>query len=151
MPNHILFAEDFSVDPSTSPATHGRLSGTGANSAWQSNSLALRIAPGVTWRSPSFAVNSLGYVRLSFRAKFDPSVSISTGSSQPYNKNNLSFVSINPAATWNLDRSNAGPSGGDLIADDYTSLINLTDQWSSQVFYSYLFEIDKVKTRTRAG
>jgi hypothetical protein len=136
MSNHILFAEDFSVDPSTSPATHGRLSGTGANSAWQSNSLALRIAPGVTWRSPSFAVDSLGYVRLSFRAKFDPSVSISTGSSQPYNKNNLSSVSINPAATWNLDRSNAGPSGGDLIADDYTSLINLTDQWSSQVFYS---------------
>jgi Ca2+-binding RTX toxin-like protein len=112
MPNNILFAEDFSVDPSTP---------------------ALRIAPGLTWRSPSFAVDSLGYVRLSFRAKLDPSVTIST---QPYNKNNLSFVSINPAATWNLDRSNAGPSGGDLIADDYTSLINLTDQWTSQVFYS---------------
>jgi hypothetical protein len=94
------------------------------------------MSPGVAWRSPSFDVDPLGYVRLSFRARLDPSVAVTAASGQPFNKNNLSFVSINPAATWNLDPSNVGPSGGDLIADDFTSLIHLTDQWTNQVFYS---------------
>jgi len=135
MHNVILFAEDFSVNPLSSPTTHGTLSGTGADSSWQDDSLTLRIAPGITWRSPSFDVDSLGFVRLSFRARLDPSGPTPT-ITQSYNKNNLSFVSINPAATWNLDPANPGPSGGDLIADDFTSLLNLSDQWSNQVFYS---------------
>ena len=135
-PSTILYTEDFSVDPYLDQTVHGTLSGSGAESSWQNNNLTLRLAPGITWRSPSLAVNPLSYVRLRFRAKLDTNILLPPIGVQAYNKNNLTFKSINPSASWNLDPLSAGPSGGDLIAGDHTSLINLSNQWSEQVFYS---------------
>ena len=135
-PSTILYTEDFSVDPYSDQTVHGTLSGSGAESSWQNNNLTLRLAPGITWRSPSLAINPLSYVRLRFRAKLDTNILLPPIGVQAYNKNNLTFKSINPSASWNLDPLNAGPSGGDLISGDNTSLINLSSQWSEQVFYS---------------
>ena len=135
-PSTILYTEDFSVDPYSDQTVHGALSGSGAESSWQNNNLTLRLAPGITWRSPSLAVNPLSYVRLRFRAKLDTNILLPPIGVQAYNKNNLTFKSINPSASWNLDPLSAGPSGGDLIAGDNTSLINLSSQWSEQVVYS---------------
>ena len=135
-PITILYTEDFSVDPYSDQTVHGTLSGSGAESSWQNNNLTLRLAPGITWRSPSLAINPLSYVRLRFRAKLDTNILLPPIGVQAYNKNNLTFKSINPSASWNLDPLNAGPSGGDLISGDNTSLINLSSQWSEQVFYS---------------
>lgn len=83
-----------------------------------------------------FAIDPLGYVKLSFRAKLKSGETLAGATGLLYNKNHLRFSSNNPAATWNLDPLTAGPTGGDLIADDFTSLINLSDQWTEQVFYS---------------
>ena len=135
-PSAILYTGDFSVDPYSDQIVHGTLSGSGAESSWQNNNLTLRLAPGITWRSPSLAISPLSYVRLRFRAKLDTNILLPPIGVQAYNKNNLTFKSINPSASWNLDPLNAGPSGGDLIAGDNTSLINLSSQWSEQVFYS---------------
>ena len=135
-PSEILYTGDFSVDPYSDQIVHGTLSGSGAESSWQNNNLTLRLAPGITWRSPSLAISPLSYVRLRFRAKLDTNILLPPIGIQVYNKNNLTFKSINPSASWNLDPLNAGPSGGDLIAGDNTSLINLSSQWSEQVFYS---------------
>jgi len=135
-PSTILYAEDFSADPYSDQTVHGTFSGSGAESSWQNNNLTLRLAPGITWRSPSLAINPLSYVRLRFRAKLDTNILLPPIGVQAYNKNNLTFKSINPSASWNLDPLNAGPSGGDLISGDNTSLINLSSQWSEQVFYS---------------
>ena len=133
-PSAILYTEDFSVDPYSDQTAHGTLSGSGAESSWQNNNLTLRLAPGITWRSPSLAINPLSYVRLRFRSKLDTNILLQPIGVQAYNKNNLTFKSINPSANWNLDPLSAGPSGGDLIAGDNTSLINLSSQWSEQVF-----------------
>lgn len=133
----ILFVDEFASDPLGGPSlSRGTITGAGRELAWQGNDQTLRITPGLTWRSPSFDVNPLGYVRLSFRAKLDTSIPHQPPSSQSFNRNELSFVSINLDASWNLDAINAGPTGGDLIADDFTSLIGLGEQWTQQIFYS---------------
>ena len=113
-PSEILYTGDFSVDPYSDQIVHGTLSGSGAESSWQNNNLTLRLAPGITWRSPSLAISPLSYVRLRFRAKLDTNILLPPIGVQAYNKNNLTFKSINPSASWNLDPLNAGPSGGDL-------------------------------------
>ena len=131
---NILFTEDFVFDPQSNPVEHGVVSGSNTASAWQPNDQILTLQPGTNWRSPAFSVQPLSYVRLSFRAKL-------TTASPPapitkFNRNNISFRSINPLATWNLDPANLGPSGGDLIANHYTAPINISEIWNQQVFYS---------------
>jgi hypothetical protein len=130
----IFYIEEFIVDPNGAPAEHGVISGTNAAQSWQETDQLLVLEPGVRWRSPAFAVQPLSYVRLSFRIKLAASTApVTTGQ---FNQNIISFTSINPLATWNLDPANSGPSGGDLIAGDTTAPIGVSETWSEQVFYS---------------
>ena len=131
-----LYAQSFSENPLADPIIHGSLSGDSAAAAWQSAAYDLLLEPGTSWRSPAFDVEPLSYVRLSFRARLKADEILAAPTASRYNRNHLSIKSINPDATWNLDPLYAGPSGGDLIADDNTSLVNLSDQWTEQVFYS---------------
>jgi len=132
----LLYTQSFSENPIADPIIYGSLSGSGATTAWQGLDQNLYLEPGTSWRSPFFAIDPLGYVKLSFRAKLKSSEPLAGSTGSPYNKNHLRFRSSNPAATWNLDPLTAGPYGGDLIGDDVTSLINLSDQWTEQVFFS---------------
>lgn len=134
--SELLYTQSFSENPISDPIIHGTLGGAGVMTAWQGLGQNLYLEPGTSWRSPFFAIDPLGYVRLSFRAKLKTGETSSGLTSSLYNQNHLRFISNNPAATWNLDPLTAGPSGGDLIADDVTSLINLSEQWTEQVFYS---------------
>lgn len=131
-----LYVNHFSVHPGMDPALHGVITGDADDLAWQQQNLNLRLDPGVGWRSPAFSVNALGYVRLSFRARRAESGAGFSGGVGVFNRANIAFKSINAAARWNLDPLYSGVSGGDLLGNDRTSFIDLTDQWSDHVFYS---------------
>jgi hypothetical protein len=131
-----LYVNHFSVHPGTDQALYGVITGDAANLSWQQQDLNLRLDPGVGWRSPAFPVNALGYVRLSFRARrAEPGFGFSGGAGA-FNRANIGFKSINAAARWNLDPLYSGASGGDLLGNDRTSFIDLSDEWSDHVFYS---------------
>jgi hypothetical protein len=132
----IPYVQTFSANPASDPLVHGTLSGSNATTAWQGADQVLRLDPGVSWRTPAFAIDPLGYVKLSFRAKLLPGTESSDIISSAFNRNHVAFQSINRDATWNLDPLSSGTSGGDLIAAENTSLLSLSDQWTEQVFYS---------------
>jgi hypothetical protein len=117
-----IFDADFTVDP----RPDWSLTGTG-NGGWAAAGY-LETGVGQTWRSPSFAVTGLEYVRITYRSTL--------GSAPTGYAGMVSTVSMNPAPTWNFDSRSPGPSGQDLIADDYRSSLATASGWAERTVYS---------------
>jgi len=113
---------DFSADP----RPDWTFSGTGP-AGWNPSGY-LDMAVGQSWRSPAFAVSPLEYVRISYRTTLSAPPTGYAGM--------VSTVSMNPAPTWNFDSRSPGPTGQDLIADDYRSSLATAAGWTEQTVYS---------------
>ncbi|MFM7520009.1 MAG: hypothetical protein ACKO9B_06020 [Planctomycetota bacterium] len=112
----------FTVDPRPG----WTLSGTGGP-GWNAAGY-LDMSSGQSWRSPSFAVSSLEYLEVSYRTTLATAPTGFAGM--------VSTVSMNPAATWNFNPQSPGPTGQDLIADDYRSSLATAAGWQEQTLYS---------------
>jgi hypothetical protein len=118
-----VLSSDFSSDPTATGWTYG---GTLAN-GWSAANGYLTAQTGLEWRSPAFSVSPLDYTKITFRSNIAPPA-------RGY-PDYFSTVYINPNPTWNFDPTHPGPSGHDLIADDYTAAPS-SSGWVTNTFYT---------------